>query len=47
MYGRYYLVPPDYCNSVARVGLVGCALAFLGRIELGLGLAFVSGCMSM
>ena len=31
---------------MARVGLVGCALEFLGRIGLGLGLGLVFGCMS-
>jgi len=30
---------------VAHVGLVGCALEFLGHIGLGLGLWLVFGCM--
>ena len=33
-------------DRLACVGLVGCALEFLGRIVLGLGLGLVFGCMS-
>ena len=40
---------PAVCKMiyfVARIGLVRCALEFLGRIWVGLGLALVVGCMS-